>query len=73
MNIDSVKFQVGQTVYRKLKPSVVGMITAVVFRENYVEYRAIFSDQDSELTYQAIELTNQKAFVVEESDSGGTA
>lgn len=68
--MDGVRFQIGQTVYRRLKPDVIGMIVAIVFRESYVEYRAAFADHDEERTYQAIELTTEKSFV---AGDGGTA
>jgi hypothetical protein len=54
--MDVAKFQVGERVIRRIKPDESGMVTAVVFRESYVEYLVSFADNDHERTYQTVEL-----------------
>ena len=68
--MDAPRFTIGQIVYRRLKPDTIGLIVAIVFRDGYCEYKASFSDHDEERTYQAIELTTEKAFIADAS--GGT-
>ena len=62
--MDVAKFGVGQRVYRKIAPDMLGMVTGVIFRESHVEYLATFSENDCEHTYQALELTTEPNFVL---------
>lgn len=67
MNTDAVRYHVGQTIYRRVKPEMAGLITGVVYRERHVEFLASFGDNDCERTYQAIELTPQREYAPEEA------
>lgn len=60
--IDQPQFIVGQSVYRKIKPDEMGILTGIVFRDGFIEYLACFAENDSEKTYQGMELTLEKSF-----------
>lgn len=62
MNMDAVKFQLGEMVYRKLDgDQVAGMVTGIVFRPIGILYMATFGAVED--SYYDIELSADKNFV----------
>jgi len=58
--IDSVKFEIGEIVFRKINPEVAGMVTGITFRPTGVTYCCTFSDEAEEITCYDIELSRDK-------------
>ena len=62
MSKDIVKFELGQTVYRKILPDTIGMVTGILFRPNGCSYHVRFADETEEVLCWEIELTSEKEF-----------
>lgn len=62
MNTDAVKFQMGQIVYRKTDPLVMGVVTAIVYRPNGHSYYCRFADFSDEVNLFEVELTAEKDY-----------
>lgn len=62
--MDSVKFNLGEIVYLKIKPEEAGMITGLLFRPHSVSYYVTWGNAN-ETTHYDIELTTKKRFTNE--------
>lgn len=60
-NLDTVKFQFEDVVYRKVEPSVAGMVTGILFRPHGVVYLVAWATGGEDERYD-IELTKDKSF-----------
>jgi hypothetical protein len=60
--MDTVKYNLGDIVYLKVKSEDAGMVTGILFRPRCVRYIIAWGSRD-DTTHYDIELTNQKAFV----------
>ena len=68
MSKDTVKFELGQIVYRKILPDVAGIVTGILFRPHGVCYYTKFADEKEEGSSWECELTAEKSFVTNESE-----
>ena len=62
MNLDTVKFSLGQIVYRKLKPDEPVQITGIMFRPNGHVYYLNDAEADDMVCYEC-ELQPERGFV----------
>ena len=67
MSKDTVKFELGQIVYRKILPDTAGIVTGIVYRPHGTTYLAKFADEIEEAACYEVELTTEKSFVLNES------
>lgn len=63
MNVDSVKFNLGDVVYLKIRNDRPGMVTGIMFRPAGVSYYVEWGS--GETSHFDIELTKQIEYVVE--------
>lgn len=64
MNMDAIKFHLGDTVYLAVNAEQKGMVTGIVFRPMGCAYYVTFAD-GQERTHYEIELTTEKAYYQE--------
>lgn len=60
---DTVKFTLGQTIYFKVKPEHVGMVTGILYRHTGVIYLVTWGHDMAERYHYECELTSEKSFV----------
>lgn len=58
MSPELVKYQIGSTVYHKCSEDM-GIVTAIVFRENGVEYGVVWSNVGGEQWHHSVELQKE--------------
>lgn len=61
MNLDALKFHLGQTVYLAVNAEQQGMVTGILFRPNGFAYYVTFAD-GQERTHYEMELTAEKTY-----------
>jgi len=66
MNVDKVKFELGQTVYFKMDPEMSGIVTEIIFNANGVIYGISWADFEDRRHYE-VELTAEKTFTQEKT------
>jgi hypothetical protein len=59
--MDKVKFELGQIVYRKIKPGEPIMVTGIMFRQSGTTYWCT-TQNDAETSFYECELTAEKSF-----------
>lgn len=66
--MDAVKFQLGDTVYRRVDEDERGMVTGILFRPTGTVYFVTFGGGREDSCYD-IELTAERTFSNDQSDS----
>lgn len=59
--MDTVKFNLGDTVYLKLNPSEPCMVTGILFRPGHIIYKLTWKNA-SETNHYDMELTTEKTY-----------
>lgn len=59
--MDTVKFQLGQKVYKRLDSEQAGFVTGIMFRPGSVSYLVTFSNSE-EVTLYDFELNDTKSY-----------
>lgn len=62
--MDTVKFQLGDIVYLKIRPDDAGMVTGIMFRPGIVIYKVTWSFA-GECDHYDLELTTEKQYAHE--------
>lgn len=61
MSMDSVKYNLGDVVYLRVRPEEAGMITGILFRPSSISYYVSWGST-SEIPHYDIELTKERTF-----------
>ena len=62
--MDSVKFNIGDIVYRVIDGEAKGMVVSIIFRPSGIMYEVSWSGENEAVWVHDIELTTERTFEV---------